>query len=106
MIMKSIIDKLFNRNNLPPLKSEELVDMNVCPNCWGHQEYQDMYHSHVKNQGGMQDLKDPRNRRTFVQQFVETHITGIKLVQDDDGAACPSCRTRFKKVRKQAKSGN
>ncbi len=101
--MKNIFRKLLNKKNSPSFNKEELIEMSICPNCWGHQEYQDRFQNHVQNQGGEQILKDPRNKKAFVQKFVEKHITGIKLIQDDEGAACPSCRTRFKKVRNQAR---
>lgn len=32
---------IFKRKEIIDLSQEELIDAGACPNCWGHQEYQD-----------------------------------------------------------------
>ena len=49
--------------------SEEQITLNSCANCWGKQEYDDLYIERNSHNLGF--------RKSFVMQFVETYITGV-----------------------------
>lgn len=85
-----IIDKLLGRQS-----KDELVEMHVCPNCWGKQEYADEYKAYVADQTKANINHDKANQKAFIQQFVETRISGIKLVKDGDKLVCKKCNQRY-----------
>ncbi len=74
-----------------PATEENLVEAEMCPNCWGKQEYEDEYRDITKER-----LKAPSEHKAFVEQFMETHLTGIKLKQVDDKLVCPHCDGVYK----------
>ncbi|SEQ90608.1 hypothetical protein [Neolewinella agarilytica] len=51
----------------------------ACPNCWGVQEYGGCYVELLPDQTKANINGDVLRKKTFVQQFVETYVTGIKL---------------------------
>ncbi|MBX2815581.1 MAG: hypothetical protein KTR24_06280 [Saprospiraceae bacterium] len=75
-----------------------LLEANVCPNCWGRMEYDNQFMDYVKDQTKSNINRDKSNQKAFVQQFVETHVTGIHLKSEGDMLACPKCTGKFKKV--------
>ncbi len=75
---------------------EALIDANVCPNCWGSQEYAGQFKAYAKDRTRSNITKDPEGRKAFIQQFVEDHVTGIKLINDGAQKTCPSCRAKYK----------
>ena len=74
---------------------DELIELNVCPNCWGQQAYGDNFEEYIKDPTRSNIAKDPSNRKAFIQQFVEDHVTGIKLVNDGALKTCPGCKTKY-----------
>jgi len=81
---------------------EELVDAGVCPNCWGTQEFDNQYKEFVKDQTKANINHDASNQKAFVTQFVETHVTGVKLKRDGDYQTCPKCKLKYKYVSSKA----
>ncbi|MFK8101290.1 MAG: hypothetical protein AB8G15_02150 [Saprospiraceae bacterium] len=87
-----LLDKLFgNKKNSTIYTDEELVNAGVCPNCWGHQAYDGQYLQYEKDQVN----PDKKNRKAFIQKFVETNITGIKLKKTGPKLSCPACKTNY-----------
>jgi len=70
---------------------ETLVEAEMCPNCWGKQEYANEYRDIVKERA-----KSPNEQKAFVEKFIETHLTGIKLKREDDKLVCPACAGVYK----------
>ncbi len=95
-----LFEKLFGKEKA--LKEEELIEAGACPNCWGKQEYDDQFVEYVEDQTKSNINNDKTKRKAFVQQFVETNLTGIRLKKDGDQLACPSCAGKFKKVSSKA----
>ncbi len=86
---------LFRRQSAT-FSKEQLIEAGVCPNCWGIMQYDNKYQTYLKdatkdNVSGRSD-----GRKSFVQQFVETHVDGIKLRKDGDKLVCPKCSTTYK----------
>lgn len=93
-----IFEKLFGSKEKIELSKDELVEAGACPNCWGHQEYQDKFIEYVEDKAKSNINHDKFNKKTFVQQFVETNITGIRLKKEGDIMTCPSCQSGHKIV--------
>lgn len=78
---------LFGKNEA--LSAEEIVDAGACPNCWGMQEYDNKFISYRKDHTKSNLTKE--QNKAFVAQFVETHVSGIKLLREGDRTYCPKC---------------
>ena len=77
-----------------PANEENLVNAEVCPNCWGKQEYDNEVRDVVNDRS-----KTPHEKKAFVAKFVETHVTGIALRHEDDKLVCPACDGVYKNSR-------
>lgn len=95
-------EKLFGIKEKIDLSKEELVNAGACPNCWGHQEYQDKFIDYVEDQTKSNINHDKYNKKAFVQQFIETNITGIRLKKEGDLLVCPSSTSSHKYVSSKA----
>ena len=84
------------------LNEEELVEAGACPSCWDMQEYEDQYQSYSFDATKANINHDKLHQKAFVQQFVETHVTGIRLKRDGDKLSCPSCKGKYKHVSSKA----
>lgn len=97
-----IFDSLFGKKNKSRFSNEELIEAGACPNCWGRQEYEGAYKDYVQDQTKANINQDKAHSKAFVQQFVETHITGIQLKKDGDYQVCPTCKSKYKFVSSKA----
>lgn len=91
----------FNKKSID-LSEEELISAGICPNCWGRQKYNDAYVDYVKDQTKANISNDKQHQKAFVQQFVETNVTGIKLKKDGDFQVCPTCKSKHKFISNKA----
>ena len=91
-----LFSKLFGKKEAAPtFTNEELVEAGACPNCWGRQDYEGKYVQFVKDQTKSNINHDKEHRKAFVQQFVETHVTGIQLKQEGNHRVCATCKTEY-----------
>lgn len=77
------------------LDEQALLEAGACPNCWGRQSYDNKFTEFVKDQTKANTNHDKANQKAFVQQFVETHVSGIKLKLTDGGRSCPTCKKNY-----------
>ena len=84
------------------LSDEQIIEAGACPNCWGHSEYDGQYKEYVIDQTKSNINKDKLHQKAFVQQFVETNVTGIRLKKDGNKQSCPVCKTKYKHVSSHA----
>lgn len=75
----------------------ELLDVNVCPNCWGTQEYQDQYIQYAEDRNRNVVNHDKTAQKSFIQRFVQDHITGIQLKKEGYLYVCSSCKKGYQK---------
>jgi len=89
--------KLFGKKSQAKIdiSKEELVELNVCPNCWGRQEYNDEYKAYSYDSTKSNINHDKAHQKAFIAQFVETHVAGIKLKRDANRLVCPKCNTGY-----------
>ena len=73
------------------ISQKMLVEMDVCPNCWGRQSYDHQYKSYVQDKTQGELAKDSTQRKAFIQKFVERHVTGIRL----KNKICPVCEQKY-----------
>lgn len=93
---------LFGKKSNPTISNEELTEAGVCPNCWGKQEYDDKYVEYLKDQTISNVNQNKQHLKSFVQQYIETGITGIQLKREGDYLTCPKCNTKHKYVSSKA----
>lgn len=93
---------LFNKKNKVNLSNDELIVAGACPNCWGKQEYGDQYIEFSKDYTKSNINKDKQHQKAFVQQYIETGITGIQLKRDGEYLTCPKCNAKHKYVSSKA----
>lgn len=89
-----------NPNSNSTLKSvskEDLVEMGVCPNCWGTQEYQDQYVQYQKERDRSVVNMDPTAQKGFIQRFVQDHLTGIQLKREGYLLVCSKCKKGYQR---------
>lgn len=93
---------LFNKKHKITLNDNELVEAGACPNCWGKQEYADHYITFTQDQTKSNINHDKQHQKAFVQQYIETGITGIQLKRQGDYLTCPKCSAKHKYVSTKA----
>lgn len=93
---------LFNKKKKIELTEDELIEAGACPNCWGKQEYGDEYIEFTKDQTKSNISNDKQQQKAFVQQYIETGITGIQLKKDGEYLICPKCNSKHKFVSSKA----
>ena len=88
--------RLFGKKESKPEFHESVVvEAGACPNCWGKQEYADEYRDYQKDQTKSNINNDRAHQKAFVQQFVETHVTGIRLKREGESLVCPKCNSEY-----------
>ncbi len=76
-------------NEIKVPSKAEIIEAGACPNCWGKQEYDNQYIAFRKDKTKANISN--KEQKAFVTQFVETHVSGIKLLTADDRTYCPKC---------------
>ena len=85
-INMNFIKQLFGQNNQKDISE---LSKDYCPNCWGDQEYDNLIRAKYKD---AQITVNNRNANyAFVQDFIVTHMNGIKLKSTVKGLECPTC---------------
>lgn len=85
-----MIETLIHFFKQPKEKTKGKTPEGLCPNCWGHQEFdnkiRDMY-------GDKQiDVNNYKANHSFIQKFVVNNLQGIKLVRGNNSFECSTCR--------------
>jgi len=76
----------------PAAETKGKTPPGVCANCWGYYEYDGMYREFVRDKHI--DVMDGRAHLNFMEDFVETHINGIRLQEKPEGLICPTCERK------------
>lgn len=95
ILTMSLLQKIFGTRKSEIFTNDELVDADLCPNCWGRHAYDGEYVDYVKDQTKSNTNHDTSNQKAFIQQFVETNVSGIKLRNNDGISSCPACKIEF-----------
>ena len=90
--MRNFFSNLFKTK-----KTDEFdeVPEGVCPNCWGDQEYGNLIREKFKD--AQIGVNNKEIKYAFIQDFMVTHLDGIKLKSAVQGSECPTCEISYKK---------
>ncbi len=86
----NFLNKLLGKNSEQQIAE---VTQRVCPNCWGDQEYENVVREKYKDP--QIDVNNYEANYAFVQDFIVTHLNGIKLKSTTIGGQCPRCKTIY-----------
>lgn len=85
--MNSFVQQIIDFLRRPEEEAEAPED--ACPNCWGHYEYDGKIREGLKSRD--LDLQSGQATYNFIEEFVVTHVDGIRLPQDSARRTCPRC---------------
>lgn len=72
------------------------VPENICPNCWGRNEYGGAFFNAIKNHGI--SINDIQSHVGWVQDYANKHLIDIVLKSDEGEVACEKCKVKYAKV--------
>lgn len=84
-----MIEKLISFFKKSQIETKNSVPEEMCPNCWGEQEYDNTIRQLYKDK--QIDVNNYSSNYAFVQQFMVTHLNGIRLKKGNNGLECPTC---------------
>lgn len=85
-------EKLFGKASVD---AADLVEAGACPNCWGKQDYDGKFVQFVEDATKDNTNQHAQNKKAFIQQFVETNVSGIKLKREGAKQRCPVCAITY-----------
>ncbi len=85
-LVESILNYLSNKKEGKEVAAPE----GVCPNCWGEQEYDQKIRTLAEDK--QISVNNKTAHHAFIQDFVITHLDGIKLKKTATHYECPSCK--------------
>lgn len=88
-----MIEKLISFFRKPAKETKSQIPEDFCPNCWGKQEYDNQIREMYKDK--QIDVNNHKANYAFIQEFVVTHINGIKLKKGNNSLECPTCRAKY-----------
>ncbi|MCA1758524.1 MAG: hypothetical protein LC658_02050 [Bacteroidales bacterium] len=88
-----MIEKLIAFFKLPPERTKGKTPEGICPNCWGHQEFDNKIRELYADK--QIDVNNHQANYAFIQDFMVTHLKGIKLVKGNNSFECPTCHAKF-----------
>jgi len=81
ILIRNLLNRLFRKNPIDEFNNAPLV---ACPNCWGDQEYRNVIREKYKD---IQiEVNNRASKHAFIQDFVVTHLNGIKLKNSVHGS--------------------
>ena len=92
------IFNFFKTQKKNKLSENDLLQAGACPNCWGLQEYERQFIEYVEDKTKAALSGDHSAQKAFIQQFIQDHLTGIRLKKDGDYQVCPACGSKHKLV--------
>ncbi len=69
-----LLSRIFGRKNQQATTQAEMMEAQVCPNCWGKQEYAGQERQYLD---GQTSAYMRNSKKAFIQEFVQNNITGI-----------------------------
>lgn len=78
---------LVNFFKKPHEQTKDKTPEGLCPNCWGHNEYDGKIRKLFKDK--QIDVNNHKDSYQLIQDFVVKHIDGIRLKKSE--TSCPTC---------------
>ncbi|WP_024482533.1 hypothetical protein [Cellulophaga baltica] len=86
--MKNLLRSVFNKRP----DAFDAIPESVCPNCWGDQEYGNVIRE--KYRDIQIEVNNKERKHAFIQDFIVTNLSGIRLKSTINGLECPTCQLR------------
>ncbi|MBX2797948.1 MAG: hypothetical protein KTR31_09775 [Myxococcales bacterium] len=74
-------------------QTQDEVPDGLCPNCWGHDEYDGQIRQRMKDR--QINVNNGQERYAFIRDFAVTHVDGIRLRNHDSRNHCPTCKANY-----------
>lgn len=84
-----------NKKSQLKLTDEDYVNLGICPNCWGEQQWEGKFIQFEMDRERDVINGDQEAQKAFIQKFVEEHVDGIQLIDDLHVKTCPVCKIQF-----------
>lgn len=81
-------------NFLTKKETTQKAPTGFCPNCWGRQEYEGQFFVAMKNEGV--DINNISDKKGWVQDYADKHLSGIRLNLEDENLVCSKCKITYK----------
>lgn len=91
--LKTITQSLVSFFKRPASETKDSVPEGLCPNCWGSQEYDGQIRRLYKDK--QIDVNNHEANYAFIQDFVVTHLDGIRLKKGANSLECPTCQVQY-----------
>ncbi|MBT8196753.1 MAG: hypothetical protein HKO56_00735 [Bacteroidia bacterium] len=65
----------------------------LCPNCWGKQEWDGKYIQLAEEK--QIDVNNHAANHSFINEFVVSHLDGIRLKKEEQYYHCPTCSAKY-----------
>jgi len=88
-----MIDKLVRFFKQSPEETKNKVPEGVCPNCWGEQEYDQLFRTMYRDK--QIDVNNHEKNYAFIQDFVVNRLNGIQLIKENNSLQCPTCKKGY-----------
>lgn len=83
-----MLEKIINWIKKPEKTTQNKTPEGICPICWGYQEYDKKIRTLYYDR--QIDVNNHKDSYLIIQDFVKTHIEGIKLKKGKT-STCPKC---------------
>ena len=91
--IKDLTERLVSFFQKPAAATAGKTPEGLCPNCWGSQEYDGQIRELYKDK--QIDVNNHEANYAFIQDFVVTHINGIRLKKGANSLECPTCKVKY-----------
>lgn len=89
-LLDTLLSYFKNKETLPQSPKE------ICPNCWGKQEYQGKFFKALKNE--KVDIDNYGKKMGWIKKYAEENLNTIKLIRKEETLEkyCPKCKVSYK----------
>lgn len=91
--LKKLSQNLISFFKKPATETTGSTPEGLCPNCWGSQEYDGQIRELYKDK--QIDVNNHEANYAFIQDFVVTHLDGIRLKKGSSSLECPTCQIKY-----------
>jgi len=91
--LKRLTQALVSFFKKPVSATKDQTPVGLCPNCWGSQEYDGQIRELYRDK--QIDVNNHEANYAFIQDFVVTHLDGIRLKKGANSLECPTCKVQY-----------
>ena len=91
--LKQLVEALMTFFQKGPSQTRGTAPEGLCPNCWGSQEYDGQIRELYRDR--QIEVNNHEANYAFIQDFVVTHVDGIRLKKGAGSLECPTCHSKY-----------